>query len=77
MYEKSDFSEKIEKISQIIENKLTNLRRVQRFSCNQLLEVMKDCTIEREVIKNDYRFEYFLMKFQDNKFQYFKDILNY
>ena len=67
-----------------IEHKLTNVRRVQRLSCCQLLEVMKDWTIDKELIKSDGRFGYYLKKFQentieeyDNNCRYFSDILNF
>ena len=74
-YRNSEFCKKMENIMDTIEFKLTNVRRIQRLSCHQLLEVMNDWTIDTEVITSHEKIEYFINKFKANDCKYFLDTL--
>ena len=76
MYTNSGFLTQILKCEEIIETKLTNSFRKRRLSCTQILEVMNEFTIKKDLIKNEERLNFHLNKFQ-HEVIYFYDILKF
>ena len=76
MYTNSGFLTQILKCEEIIETKLTNSFRKRRLSCTHILEVMNEFTINKHLIRDDERLEYYLNKFLPEAI-YFYDILKF
>ena len=76
MYINSGFLTQILKCEETIETKLTNSFRKRRLSCTQILKVMNDFTIDKDLISSDERLDYYLNKFQHEAI-YFHDILKF
>ena len=75
LYENSGFFGKIQNCMEIISSKLTNFNRNERISCHQMLEEMKDWTLDREFITTEDNFNYYSKLFNENKLEFFSDIL--
>ena len=76
MYQNSGFSKEILKCEEIIASKLTIAFRKRRLSCTQILEVMNEFTINKNLIRDDDRLDYYLNKFQHQAI-HFHDILKF
>ena len=76
MYENSGFLTQILKCEEIIETKLTNSFRKRRISCTQILEVMNNLSLNKDLIRNDESLNYYLNKFQHKEI-YFFDLLKF
>ena len=49
----------------------------RRISCGQVLDLMKNWTIDRHLVGTDHRYDFYLNKFKENNLLYFYDILDF
>ena len=75
MYDNSGFLAKIPILEEIIVLKLSNTLRYRRYSCPQILEVMNEFTIDKQSIRVEEKFYFYLNKFEQEAI-YFYHILN-
>ena len=74
IYENSKLNEKIEMIEHKVLSVMTWFRKNRRPSCQQILEMIKEWTIDKSSLLKDDSYKEYLKKFL-NEQEYFYDIL--